>query len=76
MLVLSKGQQGYNLSPRISDEPADEWHITANAPYSGVGWEMRWRGKVCADLHHVSFLSPVFLAVLVDSKEEPLFVFF
>lgn len=34
MLLRScwQGQQGYNLSPPIPDEPADEWHITANAP--------------------------------------------
>lgn len=42
MLVLScwQGQQGYNLSPRIPDEPADEWHITASAPI-GVLYE-KW----------------------------------
>lgn len=34
MLVLGcwQGQQEYNLSLPIPDEPADEWHITANAP--------------------------------------------
>lgn len=34
MLVLGcwQGLQEYNLSLPIPDEPADEWHITANAP--------------------------------------------
>lgn len=74
MLVLScwQGQQGYNLSPRIPDEPADEWHIIANAPTVALSgkWDKGVRfARVCS---MSSFIwTQVFLAVWADSKEEP-----
>lgn len=73
MLVLScwQGQQGYNLSPRIPDEPADEWHIIANAPtvvLSGKWDESRPSVRLCSV--SPSFWTPVFLTMWVDSKKE------
>lgn len=73
MLVLScwQGQQGYNLSPPIPDEPADEWHITANAPTVALSgkWDKDERFvRVCT--MSPSLWTPVFLAVWADSKEE------
>lgn len=61
LMVLScwQGQQGYNLSPPSPDEPADEWHITANAPC--VVWEMRPRWNAMCSLHRVDHLNVRFL---------------
>lgn len=73
MLVLScwQGQQGYNLSPRIPDERADEWHIIANAPTVALSgkWDKGIRFACVCSMS--SFIwAQVFLAVWADTKEE------
>lgn len=73
MLMLScwQGQQGYNLSPPIPDEPADEWHITVNASTVVLSGKWDKDKTLCAGCAmSPSLWTPVPLAMWVDSKEE------
>lgn len=70
MLLLScwQGQQGYSLSPPIPDEPADEWHITANAPTVVLSGKWDEDETLCAGrAMSPSLWTSVFRAMWVES---------